>query len=359
MDLKKHLDDYAAYYMASALPLSGTQKSARSYARRLKRAFTIALSCKELADLAGATSEQELLDYMLSLNKSSRTAFIDLIEALVLEEFNNRKKRSLLDVISSIRLYRDKFMPTIPCGKSGNKPELETIHKNHRFYSHDVLLKAFKNRLGTWGRYYAPPTECYLPFRMLRMLFSDIPDYKILVYEILEGVKFLTGKKTLTLSEVKYLYIDPTNHVFAFAHGRRYQILSRGKTIHPMVEKGIDQITIDHETALANCAEPIVSGCYPEILRLSEDILQAVKNKTPDLNNEAQVTSQYKYGAPHSKGKHLPLLHHYWDKPYDRIPLFKEYERILKSTSYEAMGASDNSSKGKRRIAAPKKTNTP
>ncbi len=62
MDLKKHLDDYAAYYLDHARPRTGTSKSASSYATRIRRAYRTALKDPDIVRVAVGCSKTQLGD---------------------------------------------------------------------------------------------------------------------------------------------------------------------------------------------------------------------------------------------------------------------------------------------------------
>lgn len=350
MDLKTHLDDYAAYYMVHAHPKTGTSKSAASYVSRIKRAYRIALKDPDVASLTGNKEIEELVHAMVVLDNKSRSLLLETMEALALKEFEKSKNRAYLDVVSSLRLYRE-YVSDLKEGKNRLKLKgrLSAKLKEMGFFSHDMLMRRFLARVNTWDRV---ASDWCLPFRIASAIFADDPSYRQMLEEALDEMEFRTSSGILRLKDIKYIRIDADGRVHAYAHGKVHLVYNNGKAWAPMRAKSLADISIDHDPSLKKMAPSLIlSGDCPELRRLSDDLLAVIKGSGNGnwlaKQQKSKIANYYLYGVEKTERKKPALVAHYWNAAgYDREALLKEFRKLFRATRLEAMDTRSNSIKG-------------
>ena len=350
MDLKTHLDDYAAYYMVHAHPKTGTSKSAASYVSRIKRAYRIALKDPDVASLTGNKEIEELVHAMVVLDNKSRSLLLETMEALALKEFEKSRNRAYLDVVSSLRLYRE-YVSDLKEGKNRLKLKGRLLAKLKKmgFFSHDMLMRRFLARVNTWDRV---ASDWCLPFRIASAIFGDEPAYRQMIEEALDEMEFRTSSGILRLKDIRYIRINADGRVHAYANGKMHLIYNNGKTWRPMRAKSLADISIDHDPSLKKVAPSLIfSGECPELRRLSDDILAVIMASGNSAwltkQQKSKIANYYLYGVETTGKKKPALVIRYWNAPgYDKAQLLEDIRKVFRATRLEAMETRSNSKKG-------------
>lgn len=352
--MKDHHEDQIIIDFKEFLSDSGMKsKPISDYCSRLLRGFKLLDQSKALGK-----NIDDSFEALQKADENTKEDIINQVQSIACQEYKAKKMRSYNDVITSTRRFREfltqnRNTSEIPDPTDEQKEIKKVVDKAAEktdTYHHDSLMSIFMNRVNTWDRYLANG-KCY-PIRIYSHIFPRDKDIRGWKVEILNGIKFKTGKGNndfLLLKDIEQLRINSSYQVMLKPFGSDQEVaaytdvyLKSGEKQNPGLEiftvrpdKMISDVSIDHLNPMAKLYYDPSKDRYvlpPQLDLLSQSVNDFIKER--GITDKAEAASEY--GESYSK-----------IQGFDRNELKKELKDffLIKMNDLQAMNAQQNSSK--------------